>query len=118
MGDLHAHFEGTHAAVSVSPRTAPRSFLVGGPSLGCSERVHLRSDFRQLEGVRDLIPQLVRDVHDLPNRRLSGGLKPPQYGSYNPPCEGCPSFGNGCQAIEIARACFGRFFQMRLEIVG
>ena len=26
-------------------------------------------------------------------------------------------FGNGCQAIEIARACFGRFFQMRLEIV-
>jgi hypothetical protein len=50
--------------------------------------------------------------------RASGGLKPPQYGSYNPPCEGCFSFGNGCQAIEIAKACFGRFFQMRVEIVG
>ena len=32
--------------------------------------------------------------------------------------EGCFSFGNGCQAIEIVRACFGRFFQMRFEIVG
>jgi hypothetical protein len=28
------------------------------------------------------------------------------------------SFGKVCQAIEIARTCFGRFFQMRLEIVG
>jgi hypothetical protein len=26
-------------------------------------------------------------------------------------------FGNDCQAIEIAGACFGHFFQMRLEIV-
>jgi len=31
--------------------------------------------------------------------------------------EACFSFGNGCQAIQIARACFGRFFQMRLEII-
>jgi hypothetical protein len=27
------------------------------------------------------------------------------------------SFGNGRQAIEIARACLGRLFQMRFEIV-
>jgi hypothetical protein len=33
-----------------------------------------------------------------------------------PRCEGYFSFGNGCQAIEIARARFGRVFQMRLEI--
>jgi hypothetical protein len=31
--------------------------------------------------------------------------------------EGCLSFGNGCQPIEIVDACFDRFFQMRLEIV-
>jgi copper chaperone CopZ len=31
--------------------------------------------------------------------------------------EGRFPFGNGCQPIEIAGACFGRFFQMRLEIV-
>jgi hypothetical protein len=33
-------------------------------------------------------------------------------------CEGCFSFGNGCQAIEIPRACFGHFFQKRIEIIG
>jgi hypothetical protein len=36
----------------------------------------------------------------------------------DPACEGCFSFGNGCQAIEIPRACFGHFFQMRIEIIG
>jgi hypothetical protein len=28
------------------------------------------------------------------------------------------SFGNGRQAIEIARGCFVHFFQMRFEVVG
>jgi hypothetical protein len=28
------------------------------------------------------------------------------------------SFGNGCRAIETVGACFRRFFQMRVEIVG
>jgi hypothetical protein len=31
--------------------------------------------------------------------------------------EGCLSFGNGCQPIEIVEACFDRFFQMGHEIV-
>jgi hypothetical protein len=31
--------------------------------------------------------------------------------------EGHFSFGDGCQAIEIARRLFKPFFQMRLEIV-
>jgi hypothetical protein len=31
--------------------------------------------------------------------------------------DGCLSFGNGCQPIEIVEARFDHFFQMRLEIV-
>jgi hypothetical protein len=31
--------------------------------------------------------------------------------------EGCLSFGNGRQTIEIVEACFDHFFQMRLEII-
>jgi hypothetical protein len=31
--------------------------------------------------------------------------------------KGCRPFGNGCQPIEIAEACFDHSFQMRLEIV-
>jgi hypothetical protein len=37
--------------------------------------------------------------------------------SFQAVLKACFSFGNGCQAIEIARAFFARFFQMRLEIV-
>jgi len=35
----------------------------------------------------------------------------------DPACEGCFSFGNGCQAIEVARASFGRFFQMLMKLL-
>src|SRR3979411_1818120 len=38
--------------------------------IGGTERVHLRFDFRLVKAVRDLIPQLVRGIYDLPNRRL------------------------------------------------
>jgi hypothetical protein len=34
-----------------------------------------------------------------------------------PPCDGGFSFGNGCQAIDFARAPFENFFQMRPEFI-
>ena len=47
-----------------------------------------------------------------------GVARRPAFCGADPPCEGGFSFGNGCQAIEIARTYFDRFFQMRVEIVG